>query len=168
MPAVNLLDTFGKRVRILRTDVGMTQNELVDTLERFGSPVGRSYLSAIETTDRTPTGDVIAGIAKAIGTTSDYLLGMTENPFPPANHDSAKLSQSEDFLSPDAMELAMLFDKLPQWRRSQVIRTVRNIITAEVEQQSSLAVRSRHMLDEIEERYGKDAKQKAREILMLD
>ena len=66
MPAVNLRDTFGKRVRILRTDVGMTQNELVDTLERFGSPVGRSYLSAIETTDRTPTGDVIAGIAKAL------------------------------------------------------------------------------------------------------
>lgn len=46
------LDTFGKRVRILRHGVGMNQQDLVNALERYGVSIGRSYVSELERTDK--------------------------------------------------------------------------------------------------------------------
>ena len=74
------LDTVGKRIRILRQDLGFKQAGLVNELEKQGIDVGRSYISELERTDKVPSGTVLAGLAKVLGTTTDYLLMLTDDP----------------------------------------------------------------------------------------
>ena len=50
------LDTVGKRIRILRQDLGLNQAELVHELEKRSIEVGRSYISELERTDKVPSG----------------------------------------------------------------------------------------------------------------
>lgn len=58
---MDLLNTTGKRIRVLRNDLGLTQGEVMQQLESVGVAVDRSYLSILERTDRVPNGEVIAG-----------------------------------------------------------------------------------------------------------
>ena len=89
------LDTVGKRIRILRQDLGLNQGELVNALEKQGIEVGRSYISELERTDKVPSGTVLAGLAKVLGTTTDYLLMLTDDPVMP---DEQEEQQIEDAL----------------------------------------------------------------------
>lgn len=73
-------NTFGKRVRVLREDLGLSQSDLVGRVEASGVKLRQSYLSELERTDKTPTGEIVAGLAKALNTTTDYLLLMSEDP----------------------------------------------------------------------------------------
>lgn len=76
-------NTFGKRVRILREDMGLTQEDVINRLAAQGIKMRQSYLSEIERTDKTPTGDMVAGLAKVFNTTTDYLLLLNDDPSPP-------------------------------------------------------------------------------------
>ena len=40
--------TFGGRVRLLRDDAELTQDQVIDKLAKLGVGVGRSYISVIE------------------------------------------------------------------------------------------------------------------------
>lgn len=40
--------TFGGRVRLLREDAELTQDQVIDKLAELGVGVGRSYISVIE------------------------------------------------------------------------------------------------------------------------
>lgn len=100
------LDTVGKRIRILRQDLGFKQAQLVNELEKQGIEVGRSYISELERTDKVPSGTVLAGLAKVLGTTTDYLLMLTDDPIPPGEQEEQKV---EDAL---ARELLAVFATL--------------------------------------------------------
>jgi transcriptional regulator with XRE-family HTH domain len=76
-------NTFGKRVRILREDMGLTQDDVINRLAEQGIKMRQSYLSELERTDKTPTGDMVAGLAKVFNTTTDYLLLLNDDPSPP-------------------------------------------------------------------------------------
>ena len=76
-------NTFGKRVRILREDMGLTQEDVINRLASQGIKMRQSYLSELERTDKTPTGDMVAGLAKVFNTTTDYLLLLNDDPSPP-------------------------------------------------------------------------------------
>jgi transcriptional regulator with XRE-family HTH domain len=60
--------TLGQRVRQLRTELGMSQAEL-----GAAAGVSVSYVSLIEVGKRIPARDVLAGIAKRLGTSVHYL-----------------------------------------------------------------------------------------------
>lgn len=75
--------TFGGRVADLRAANKITQKGLVARLGELGVDVGQSYLSTLEGSDRTPTGHVVAALARALSTTTDYLLGLTDDDMPP-------------------------------------------------------------------------------------
>lgn len=75
-------DTFGKRVKVLREDLRLTQEDLRQHLVRFGVEIGQSYLSEIERSKKMPNGEVIVGLAKALRTNADYLLMLTDNADP--------------------------------------------------------------------------------------
>jgi transcriptional regulator with XRE-family HTH domain len=65
---------IGKKVYRLRAERKLTQQELA---ERAG--VSQAIISRLETDDRTNvTSDVLKGLAKALGCTTDYLVGMHE------------------------------------------------------------------------------------------
>ena len=76
-----MLNTFGRRLRILREDAGLTQNELRErVLERTGVTMGISYISEIERNDRAPSVTVAAALARGLDTSLDYLTLLTDDP----------------------------------------------------------------------------------------
>ena len=67
--------TIGKRVARLRARRKLTQQELA---ERAG--VSQAIISRLETDSRdNVTSDVLKGLAKVLGCTTDYLVGMHED-----------------------------------------------------------------------------------------
>lgn len=68
---------FGERLKKLRHSKGITQKELAKQLQ-----IGRSSIAEYEAGKKTPTGPVVAKIAKYFSVSADYLLGLTDDPRP--------------------------------------------------------------------------------------
>lgn len=66
--------TFGERVLALRTEKGMTQDELAIAV----GYKSRSTIAKIEAGERDPHQSMIAAIAKALDTTPAYLMGWED------------------------------------------------------------------------------------------
>ena len=67
---------FGKRLFSLLQKQGITQKELADRINTTEATLSR-YVSG----DREPKADMLANIATALHTTSDYLLGIEKDDF---------------------------------------------------------------------------------------
>jgi transcriptional regulator with XRE-family HTH domain len=66
---------LGEKIERLRRERGLTQQELAD---RAG--VSQAIISRLERKARTNVhADVLKGLAKALGCTTDYLVGMHED-----------------------------------------------------------------------------------------
>jgi len=65
---------LGERVHLLRRRVGWTQRELGEFAKLNPNNVARIERSDI----KDPGGQVVARLAQALGTSTDYLLGLTE------------------------------------------------------------------------------------------
>jgi transcriptional regulator with XRE-family HTH domain len=70
-------ETLGLRIRLARTRTRMSQAELAD---RIG--ISRNAMNRIESGLTDPRASRITAIARALGTTTDYLLGMTDESEP--------------------------------------------------------------------------------------
>lgn len=74
---------FGARVKDLRQEKGWPQPRLADAVRALGVPVAEGEISRIETgAIKNPGLAKLVGLAKALGTSTDYLLGLTESPAP--------------------------------------------------------------------------------------
>lgn len=66
---------IGKRVHRLRQKCKLTQQELATRAK-----VSQAIISKLETDERdNVTSDVLKGLARALGCTTDYLVGMHED-----------------------------------------------------------------------------------------
>jgi transcriptional regulator with XRE-family HTH domain len=65
---------LGERVYLLRRRLGWTQRELSEAAHVNLNNIARIERSEI----RDPGGQTVARLAKAFGTTTDYLLGLSE------------------------------------------------------------------------------------------
>lgn len=65
---------FGKRLKRLRTQAGLTQLQLA---ERIG--VTKSVVSFYELQERSPSPDVLIKLARIFHVSADYLLGLERN-----------------------------------------------------------------------------------------
>lgn len=74
------LNTSGKRIRILRNDLGYSQPELVEVLQKQGVTVSQSALSRYERDETDVGGNVVAAMARLFGVSTDYLLLLTDIP----------------------------------------------------------------------------------------
>lgn len=113
--SIHFLDTVGKRIRILRQDLDLNQAELVTALEKHGIAVGRSYISELERSDKVPSGTVLAGLARVLGTTTDYLLLLTDDPNPPHEQEEQHI---EDAL---ARELLTVYATLAADKKAMLL-----------------------------------------------
>lgn len=95
-----LLDTTGKRVERLRKDRGMNQVELARAVN-----VRQNYISAIERDVATPSAEVMAGIARALETTLDFLMLLTDNAELPKDGEPTRISE-------EAEQAARLIDEM--------------------------------------------------------
>ncbi len=112
-------DTFGRRLRLLRDDLRMSQLELRDKLGEMGVEIGQSYISQLENSDKMPMLEVAAAMANVLGTTVDYLALRTDDPEPP--------SGQPVYITPEADELARLVDTLPADAREELLRIARRL-----------------------------------------
>ena len=84
---------IGKRVRTRREALGLTQNELAGELG-----VTHQHISRIEGGHAVPSLDLLVGLARKLGTTSDWLLTGEET----AKLDAREAIRAEAGLSADA------------------------------------------------------------------
>ena len=70
--------SFGERIAVLRRRQGMTQRELGQESDVHWNTIAR--LERGKLTDLP--GKAVARVAKALGTSADYLLGLTDDEHP--------------------------------------------------------------------------------------
>lgn len=64
---------FGKKLKELRQNAGLTQQQLADKLW-----VTKTTVSYYELSDRNPSPEILIKIAKAFHVSTDYLLGLED------------------------------------------------------------------------------------------
>jgi transcriptional regulator with XRE-family HTH domain len=72
---VKYLKKIGDRILELRKQKDMSQKELSDKAQ-----ITEASLSRYENNLREPKAEIVGKIAKALDTTTDYLLGINDNP----------------------------------------------------------------------------------------
>lgn len=78
-----MLGTFGKRLRMVRGERGITQDELRAEMERrCNVRIGQTYISVLEGSDRTPTLEVASAMAEVLGVSLDYFGLLIDQPRP--------------------------------------------------------------------------------------
>lgn len=73
------------RITALREARGWTQGQLMLEVQRrlpAGEDFSRSTLTRLENGERNPRALNVAALAQALGVSSDYLLGLTDDPTP--------------------------------------------------------------------------------------
>lgn len=78
---IDYLNSLSKRVRVLRDDLGLSQGELSVATK---GELSQSMISKIERGIATPGATGVAALARALKTSTDFLLLLTDNPAPPA------------------------------------------------------------------------------------
>ena len=68
---------LGKRIREAREGAGLTQSELGAVLDRTGGLIGK-----VETGNSGLRWPALAKVARALRVSSDWLIGLTDNPIP--------------------------------------------------------------------------------------
>lgn len=115
------IDSPGKRLRDLRTDAGLTQDELTDEIERVsGVRIGQNAISQMENDRSHPSMPVAIALAKVLHTTLDFLMMLTHDPEVPNE-------EPERYISPQADEAARLIDAMDAEARNQVLAIVRRV-----------------------------------------
>jgi transcriptional regulator with XRE-family HTH domain len=73
MAGKSLLQAFGREVRRVRTDLGLSQEELADR-----SGLHRNYIGMIERAERAPTLLAIDNLARGLRTKASELVARAE------------------------------------------------------------------------------------------
>ena len=66
---------IGKHIKDLRKKMKLTQEDLADQMQ-----ISRSALANYESGLREPKGDILVNFARILNTSTDYLLGNTDDP----------------------------------------------------------------------------------------
>ena len=74
------VDTTGKRVRLLMEDLELTNKSVIAELGQYEIELSSGYLSDIKNKGKLPSAKVLAALAQVLGTTTDYLLLLTDDP----------------------------------------------------------------------------------------
>lgn len=96
------------RLASMRQKHGLTQEELAELAE-----ISQNSISRYERNLTDPTSEVIVKLAKALATSSDYLLGMTDN--------STLNLKSEDLETKEQ-------EVITQWRRGNPAQAAKIIL----------------------------------------
>lgn len=110
-----LLNTLGKRTERLRKDKSWRQSDLAKAVS-----VRQNYISAIENDTATPSAELMAAIAKALDTTLDFLMLLTDNSERPQDAEPT-------FISEEAEKAARLIDELLPTERQQALAALEEI-----------------------------------------
>lgn len=125
----DLLNSTGKRIKLLRHDLDLTQEELRRRLHLAGVDIHQSYISSLERSNSLPSGEVLAGLAKVLGTTADYLLLLSDDPLIPGEPDEDARTVTDDEWS-----LVTALRSLPDADRLGLLEMIQGMIDVAVRQ----------------------------------
>lgn len=120
----------GARVRRLRESISMNQSGLAKAIAR---EIGREdftqgSISAIERGDRLPSVPVLIALAKVLETSTDYLLGLTDNPNPVNDVDDQAIAIMDLETRQTLQELSNIIAGLSVQDRKFVLDVVRRLV----------------------------------------
>lgn len=102
-------NTTGKRIKLHREDLGLRQEDVVKLLMDQGIEIGQSRLSRIEQQKNAPSGEIVAGLARVLNVSTDYLLLLTDDPI---RHDDDELPVEVDRDDPLLLKLLQFWNML--------------------------------------------------------
>ena len=125
--AIELLGTFGKRLRVLREEHGMDQTEFAAAVSRrLGrQTLSNSSVSSMESGRSRPSLDVLLAILRELDVSADYLLFGDGSP-----NRSEEIAEPPIYYAPEADEAARLIDAMPAEQRATALALVRVIAQA--------------------------------------
>ena len=91
--------TFGERIKALRKQNNMTQEQLAEALYLEN----KATISSYENNRRMPSADILSEMARVLGTTIDYLLNGEKE----ENETINQVVQIMEVLSPELQQLAL-------------------------------------------------------------
>lgn len=80
METRSLFGSTGRRIKILRDDLGLSQEALAEKVSGEGVYLAQSTLSRFEQDKSPPPSDVLAVLARVLGVSSDYLVMLSDDP----------------------------------------------------------------------------------------
>lgn len=154
------LDTFGKRIRALRMDRGLSQVELRDRMHKEAEvEIGETYISELERSDRMPSLEVAAAMAKVLDVSLDYLGLLVDD------GESYKRTPAPVYFSEEADRIAELFDAMRPEQRRALYTLARDLSGNPVERAKQDAEKE-DLLDSVERELGVDARADVERVLM--
>ncbi len=115
------MEIFSKRISKLREERGWTRAEVA---KRTG--ISRSYVRALEIGSREPRAEVVGRFAEAYEVRSDYLLGLTDEPYGGVAELTPELQEIWDSLV-SRSDLRMLVSTVQPLSREQIATICRMI-----------------------------------------
>ena len=153
------LDTFGKRLRVLRIDRDLSQIDLRDRMEKeHGEKIGETYISELERTDKMPSLKVAAAMARVLNTSLDYLGLLSED-----GALSYQRTPPPEYFSPEADEVARLVDDLQPAERAVLLSVARGMVKPSAKQLDR--AEARDVLNSIGQQLGEGVKRKVEDIM---
>lgn len=118
------LDTFGKRIRALRQERGLSQIDLRERMEKeAGVTIGETYISELERKPITPSLEIAAAMAKVLDVTLDYLGMLIED----GELSYKRVESSPTYFSAEADEVAQIVDVMRPEQRTMLVTVARNL-----------------------------------------
>ena len=85
------MQTIGERIIFLRENIDLSQIKLANKIG-----ITKMTLSKYEHDINEPRGEIIARLAKALNTTTDFLLGLTNDPAPHSSNSAVEYAQKAE------------------------------------------------------------------------
>lgn len=143
------LDTFGKRLRVLRIDRDLSQIDLRDRMVKSGVPIGETYISELERTEKMPSLEVAAAMARALDVSVDYLALLIDDAV-----SYRRQPVPDNYYSEEADEVAKMIDAMHPEQRALVLNVAKSMISAPTQRQRERA-EIIEMLNLIEKNHGR-------------
>jgi transcriptional regulator with XRE-family HTH domain len=153
------LDTFGKRLRVLRIDRDLSQIELRDKMEKVEMPIGETYISELERTSKMPSLEVAAAMAKVLDVSIDYLGLLIEEALP-----YRRQPTPDPYYSEQADEIAKLVDSMHPSQRELILSVAKNMLSAPTQRQAERA-EMRDILDSIAREHGDNVRREIEKLM---
>lgn len=112
-----LLETLGSRIKDLRLKQGMTQKQLA---EKIG--IREATLSRYENDKRDTQWEILGRIAEHLNTSSDYLLGLSDDFIP------KHLINNSGTLSKEHLELILQYERLSQENKVRIKERIETLL----------------------------------------
>lgn len=153
------LNTFGKRLRVLRIDRDLSQTELRDEMKKYEVAIGETYISELERSAKMPMLDVAVAMAKVLNVSLDYLGLLVDEAR------SYKAEPVQTYITPEAEEIASLVDTMHVSLREVLLTVTKNMIAAPAPRQDE-RMRARDVLDSVEREHGRGMRDEIKELMI--